>query len=1169
MTREGPFQSVGTIDAPNNGGYPYRCHIPTLGRSMTHPNPTEHQLRHALLRSRRIGGTASLAALVLATTLGCSSGEQRPRLAEPAEPTEREPFVPAPCVEGAERSCSVILGEYAGVLSCYYGTQECVEGTWGECVGGGVASRAALGMMSSVGRLLSLSSSEDCEADPCDPGCQNFDEVPDEPVIPDEQDPIFIWTSGSLGSLPGGLADKGIVQPCGSGYDCQFNHICVEPKTSSTCAHSKCAVGVGLDPECDTVPANQTGSVMPCVAEICLARPECCIAARSDSCDHDPCVAGESLKSNCSAAVGDVCDALESCCEASSTVGSGDSSPLVAEAENAAANVSQGGDSWTQQNNNSASGNRGMQATPDNGTRRDTGYIANSPRLDFPFNFSETGTWYVWVRGKSVDNRSNSDSVHVGLDLAAQPDAQNIDDYSQSFGWERGSIEIETAGRHTVNVWMREDGFWFDKIVLSPHWSDAPSGEGPDENGMVSGGAWTSECVELYQDQVGVSCAQGSWTQDCVDMVKTVCAAECAPQPVASCAHAVCSTGVALDGLCHPCVSEVCALDPTCCITGWDQDCVNRVPAACGMTCPVDMHLDPPETGRCVPRLPGDVDESCAGVDLSVAIPCDGVLPVCNHGTVRAPDQIRVVHFPANSQQYPLENPEIKLNQAVECFTAAPIEPGRCINVTGCLPDNGNREVMVNPSGDPRFTECSRKDNWALFSAGQECQEPVCSESATEAAFKKVHLYVIMDKSGSMAWSGKWTGSVGALKTFFGLGESAGLNVALEFFPLSDDRAAYGDGCGDDSVGECDAVPCSSPMVPGAELTSAAVPADTQEAALGAALDALGPGGMTPSYPALDGALRWARAGQTADDNSLYAVVMVTDGEPTVCNTNTTDIARLALTAYLEVGIRTYAIGMEGADIAALNKVALAGGTGSAFVVGSGDSVEQDLLEAFRAISGDLARCQFDISNSDYIEPRDATVLYAPSATADPVELELVDGADDCSEGGWYYDDLRDPTKAVLCPSTCTTVEANPEARVSIRIGCATPYQETDMIQTYTSECDPSQGTQWGYLSWESDTPGDSKITFYGRSAPSSDDFTDLEPPWVELEVVQESAENEMCPFGGDPDCTVALYPPLGGIPGARLPVFQLKAVLTPTSDLREASVLNRWEVSYTCLDHE
>ena len=38
--------------------------------------------------------------------------------------------------------------------------------------------------------------------------------------------------------------------------------------------------------------------------------------------------------------------------------------------------------------------------------------------------------------------------------------------------------------------------------------------------------------------------------------------------------------------------------------------------------------------------------------------------------------------------------------------------------------------------------------------------------------------------------------------------------------------------------------------------------------------------GSTPTYPALDGSLRWATAAATADPNEIYVVVLVTDGEP-------------------------------------------------------------------------------------------------------------------------------------------------------------------------------------------------------------------------------------------------------------------------------------------------
>ena len=105
--------------------------------------------------------------------------------------------------------------------------------------------------------------------------------------------------------------------------------------------------------------------------------------------------------------------------------------------------------------------------------------------------------------------------------------------------------------------------------------------------------------------------------------------------------------------------------------------------------------------------------------------------------------------------------------------------------------------------------------------------------------------------------------------------------------------------------------------------------ADAQEQALSAAIDLVSPGGWTPTYPALGGALSWARTGQAANPDDIYAVVFVTDGEPTQCELSTNEIAKLALSAYMDAGVRTYTIGMEGANTTTLDTIARAGGTGS------------------------------------------------------------------------------------------------------------------------------------------------------------------------------------------------------------------------------------------------
>ena len=52
-----------------------------------------------------------------------------------------------------------------------------------------------------------------------------------------------------------------------------------------------------------------------------------------------------------------------------------------------------------------------------------------------------------------------------------------------------------------------------------------------------------------------------------------------------SCAHDLCSAGVALQASCDPCATQICATDPYCCATTWDDICTGEVSSVCGETC--------------------------------------------------------------------------------------------------------------------------------------------------------------------------------------------------------------------------------------------------------------------------------------------------------------------------------------------------------------------------------------------------------------------------------------------------------------------------------------------------------------------------------------------------------------------------------------------------------
>lgn len=135
-----------------------------------------------------------------------------------------------------------------------------------------------------------------------------------------------------------------------------------------------------------------------------------------------------------------------------------------------------------------------MRAEPDddtsvNGPQAPT----ESPRLDYVVDFATTGTHYVWIRGLSPNSSGNR--VHMGMDFTVLATGIGGNGFSSN-NWEwvevdessvRVAINVATAGLHTINVWMDEDGFMFDKMVLTTNANYVPTGYGPQEYGCTWG----------------------------------------------------------------------------------------------------------------------------------------------------------------------------------------------------------------------------------------------------------------------------------------------------------------------------------------------------------------------------------------------------------------------------------------------------------------------------------------------------------------------------------------------------------------------------------------------------------------------------------------------------------------------------------------------------------
>jgi hypothetical protein len=166
---------------------------------------------------------------------------------------------------------------------------------------------------------------------------------------------------------------------------------------------------------------------------------------------------------------------------------------ISVEAEHFDTNVSQGGHSWTSIALAGSSGSGAMEATLNNGANNNTGYVSNSPRLDYPINFTRTGIHYVWIRAHTA---SGDDSVHVGLDGAAVSSSDRISGFALgTWSWSKqtmdgpvATVNITTTGIHTLNLWMREDGFVVDKVLLTTNASYIPSGTGVTESPIEASG---------------------------------------------------------------------------------------------------------------------------------------------------------------------------------------------------------------------------------------------------------------------------------------------------------------------------------------------------------------------------------------------------------------------------------------------------------------------------------------------------------------------------------------------------------------------------------------------------------------------------------------------------------------------------------------------------------
>ena len=166
--------------------------------------------------------------------------------------------------------------------------------------------------------------------------------------------------------------------------------------------------------------------------------------------------------------------------------GAGPDGLVSIEAAHYETNTPQGGHQWVLTTPPGHVGVGAMVAQPNSGTNNNSGYVTSSPHLTYLVNFNRTGTHYVWVRGLGAS--SLDDSVHVGLDGQAVASADRISGFGDEWTWSSSTMDgivativVDQPGVHTIDVWMREDGFEWDKLVITSNSTFMPGGSGPAE----------------------------------------------------------------------------------------------------------------------------------------------------------------------------------------------------------------------------------------------------------------------------------------------------------------------------------------------------------------------------------------------------------------------------------------------------------------------------------------------------------------------------------------------------------------------------------------------------------------------------------------------------------------------------------------------------------------
>ncbi len=326
-----------------------------------------------------------------------------------------------------------------------------------------------------------------------------------------------------------------------------------------------------------------------------------------------------------------------------------------------------------------------------------------------------------------------------------------------------------------------------------------------------------------------------------------------------------------------------------------------------------------------------------------------------------------------------------------------------------------------------------------------------CREVVFAAQSNPVNVLVLLDRSTSMlepadaAVPGvsRWDAVTAALRAFVNSPQAENANVGLQFFGLTNGA----DDCAVDKY--------ATPAVPVGPLVA-------NRAALLEAIDTTLPGSLTPTAPAVAGALQYALtvAQQPANAETPTVMVLASDGIPSECGPlgpdgqpivsfrEIIDTLRSFSTPAVatQPSVRTFIVGTRELQNNA-QALAEAGG-GQAFLVGGGvagapagaSDLEARFLDALLSIVVRPLDCEIDVPQTapdtgESIDFEAVRVRFTGASSGTVTEFPRANGPQSCGlDRAWFYEDASPPQKIFLCREACDSLGAG---ELKLELGCA------------------------------------------------------------------------------------------------------------------------------------